>query len=107
MTEQDIREKITKLRIENIHVSEYQMSLDLGQSKGYIQGITSGRSLPSLKMFLLICEYFDIKPSEFFEEQIPSPMQRKVRGEMMQLTDEDLSHLLYIIQKMKENGKTE
>lgn len=83
------------------------MSLDLGQSKGYIQGITSGRSLPSMKMFLLICEYFDIKPPEFFEEQMPSPMQRKVRGEMMKLTDEDLSHLLYIIQKMKENGKTE
>lgn len=105
MTEHDIREKITKLRMENNHLSEYQMSLDLGQSKGYIQGITSGRSLPSMKMFLIICEYFDIKPSEFFEDPIPSAMERKVRDEMKDLTEEDLEHLLYIIRKMKTEAK--
>lgn len=105
MTEHDIREKITKLRMENNHLSEYQMSLDLGQSKGYIQGITSGRSLPSMKMFLIICEYFDIEPSEFFEDPIPSAMERKVREEMKDLTEEDLEHLLYIIRKMKTEAK--
>ena len=105
MTEHDIREKITKLRMENNHLSEYQMSLDLGQSKGYIQGITSGRSLPSMKMFLIICEYFDIEPSEFFEDPIPSAMERKVRNEMKGLTEEDLEHLLYIIRKMKTEAK--
>ncbi len=105
MTEHDIREKITKLRMENNHLSEYQMSLDLGQSKGYIQGITSGRSLPSMKMFLIICEYFDIEPSEFFEDPIPSAMERKVRDEMKDLTEEDLEHLLYIIRKMKTEAK--
>lgn len=101
MTEKDIRDKITTLRIENIHVSEYQMSMDLGQSKGYIQGITSGRSLPSMRMFLLICEYFNIKPSEFFEETIPSPLERELRKELSALSDEDISHLLYIVRKMK------
>ena len=54
MTEKDIRDKITKLRVEHNHLSEYQLSLELGQSKGYIQGITAGRSLPSMKMFLNI-----------------------------------------------------
>lgn len=43
MTEKDIRDKITKLRVEHNHLSEYQLSLDLGQSKGYIQGIASGK----------------------------------------------------------------
>lgn len=105
MTEHDIREKITKLRMENNHLSEYQMSLDLGQSKGYIQGITSGRSLPSMKMFLIICGYFDIEPSEFFEDPIPSVMERKVRDEMKGLTEEDMGHLLYIIKKMKTEAK--
>lgn len=105
MTEHDIREKITKLRMENNHLSEYQMSLDLGQSKGYIQGITSGRSLPSMKMFLIICEYFGIEPSEFFEEPIPSVMERKARDELKGLTDEDFEHLLYIIRKMKTEAK--
>ena len=105
MTEHVIREKITKLRMENNHLSEYQMSLNLGQSKGYIQGITSGRSLPSMRMFLIICEYFDIEPSEFFEEPMPSVMERKIRDEMKGLTDEDLEHLLYIIRKMKTDVK--
>ena len=105
MTEHDIREKITKLRMENNHLSEYQMSLNLGQSKGYIQGITSGRSLPSMRMFLIICEYFDIEPSEFLEEPMPSVMDRKIRDEMKGLTDEDLEHLLYIIRKMKTDVK--
>ena len=81
------------------------MSLNLGQSKGYIQGITSGRSLPSMRMFLIICEYFDIEPSEFFEEPMPSVMERKIRDEMKGLTDEDLEHLLYIIRKMKTDVK--
>lgn len=54
MTEKDIRDKITQLRVEHNHLSEYQLSLELGQSKGYIQGITAGRSLPSMKMFLNI-----------------------------------------------------
>ena len=58
MTEKDIRDKITQLRVEHNHLSEYQLSLELGQSKGYIQGITAGRSLPLMKMFLNICEYF-------------------------------------------------
>ena len=33
MTEKDIRDKITQLRVEHNHLSEYQLSLDLGQSK--------------------------------------------------------------------------
>lgn len=102
MTEYDIREKITKLRMENNHLSEYQMSLELGQSKGYIQGITSGRSLPSMKMFLNICEYFNIQPSEFFEDSMPSVTERQLRKEIRKLTDEDMLHLLYVVKKMNE-----
>ncbi|MEQ2520121.1 helix-turn-helix transcriptional regulator [Ruthenibacterium sp. CLA-JM-H11] len=60
-----IRERITQLRMQK-NVSEYQMSMELGQNKGYIQGITSGRSLPSMTMFFEICDYFEITPEEFF-----------------------------------------
>ena len=51
-----IRERITRLRLER-NLSEYQLSYELGQSKGYIQSITSGRALPSMAMFLDICDY--------------------------------------------------
>lgn len=60
-----IRQRITALRLQK-NVSEYKMSLDLGQSRSYIQGITSGKVLPSMAMFLEICDYFGITPAEFF-----------------------------------------
>lgn len=75
MTEKEIREKITKLRLE-CNVSEYALSLALGQSKSYIQNITSGRASPSMRGFINICEYFEIEPAEFFEDPIPDRLQR-------------------------------
>ena len=38
-----IGERISELRLKK-NVSEYQMSLDLGKNKSYIQSLTSGRS---------------------------------------------------------------
>ena len=38
-----IKQRITDLRIDK-GVSEYQMSLDLGHSRSYMQNISSGRS---------------------------------------------------------------
>ena len=45
ITPKFIRERITALRLEK-HVSEYQMSYDLGHSRGYINNI-SGRKSPA------------------------------------------------------------
>lgn len=60
-----IAERITKLRMEH-SISEYQLSLDLGFSKGYIPAISSGNILPSLGSLYKICEYFEITPEQFF-----------------------------------------
>lgn len=62
-----IRSRITELRMEK-GVSEYQMSLDLGMSRGYVQSISSGKASPSLKQLFNICEYFNISLPEFFDE---------------------------------------
>jgi len=64
-----IRNRITSLRI-NKNVSEYQMSLDLGHSKSYIQSISLGRALPSMNEFILICDYFVISPKDFFDYEL-------------------------------------
>lgn len=77
MTEKDIRDKITQLRVEHNHLSEYQLSLELGQSKGYIQGITAGRSLPSMKMFLNICEYFQSNRQNSLKNQRHQHLKEK------------------------------
>ena len=60
-----IRERITQLRLQK-GVSEYKMSLDLGQNRSYVQGISSGKVLPSMGMFLEICAYLGVTREEFF-----------------------------------------
>ena len=69
MTAEFVRERITSLRLQK-GVSEYKMSYDLGHSRGYVNNISSGKALPSLTEFFAICEYFDITPVEFFNQNI-------------------------------------
>ena len=64
MTEEFIRNRITELRLRR-GVSEYQMSYDLGHSRGYVYNISSGKALPPMKEFLAICDYFGITPQQF------------------------------------------
>lgn len=68
-----IRQRITQLRLQK-NLSEYKLSHELGHGDSYIRGITSGKSLPSMKEFLYICEYFKITPKEFFDDGIENPM---------------------------------
>lgn len=60
-----VADRITRIRIEH-NISEYQLSLDLGFSKGYIQAISSGNILPSIGALYKICDYFEITPAQFF-----------------------------------------
>lgn len=45
MYEDFVKERITQLRLKK-GVSEYQMSYDLGHSRGYVYNISSGKALP-------------------------------------------------------------
>ena len=67
-----VRNRITQLRMQK-GVSEYKMSLDLGRSKSYINGIALGKNLPSVQELLYICEYFGITPAEFFDTLSTNP----------------------------------
>lgn len=64
-----LRERITNL-LSAKKMSEYKLSYALGKNKGYINKITSGKSTPSLKEFLNICECLDIEPTDFFNPEI-------------------------------------
>ena len=101
MTEDFIRKRITQLRIKK-GVSEYQMSYDLGHSRGYVYNISSGKALPPMKEFLSICEYFEITPQQFFDESTTTPelIQKAIDG-MRQLKESDLIMLLGIINRLK------
>lgn len=89
-----IQDRISFLRTKK-GVSEYKMSLELGHSKGYIQSISSGKSLPSATELLYICDYLGVTPKEFFDEEVIEPrlvhelyMQTKV------MSEEDLTVLI-------------
>ena len=100
MTEEFVRERITQLRLRK-GVSEYQMSYDLGHSRGYVYNISSGKALPPLRELFAICDYFELTPQQFFDESAPQPelIQKAVSG-MKQLNEDDMLMLLGIINRL-------
>ena len=70
MDEQFIKQRIAKLRTDK-NISARELSLQLGQSTGYINTIENGKSLPSMSMFLYICEYFKGKKES--QKLFPKP----------------------------------
>ena len=100
MDEKFVRDRITQLRLRK-GVSEYRMSYDLGHSRGYVHNISSGKALPPLKEFFAICEYFDLTPQEFFDEQTQNPeLIQKAIGGMQKLCEKDLLMLLGLINRL-------
>ena len=100
MTAQFIRDRITQLRLQR-DVSEYQMSYDLGHSRGYINNISSGKALPSMAEFLAICEYFGITPVEFFNGNVENPkMLSQTQTELEQLDEADLILVRQVVARL-------
>lgn len=101
MFEEFVRERITQLRLRK-GVSEYQMSYDLGHSRGYIYNISSGKALPPLKEFFAICDYFDVTPAQFFDDGTKNPeLIHKAVEEMKDLSESDMLMLLSLINRLK------
>ena len=98
-----ISKRITELRIKK-NVSEYRMSTDLGHSKGYIQSIASGRTLPSMTEFLYICDYLGVTPSLFFDEKIKEPiLYNDINKYLSMMNEDDLKIILDICKRMNND----
>ena len=89
MEESYIAKRITQLRMAR-NISEYQMSLELGHSKSYIQSITSGKSMPSTQS---LSEFFD-------EENVESPTVQKAIDAIRKLSEQDAALALAMIQRL-------
>lgn len=102
MNDEFVRNRITQLRLQK-GVSEYQMSYDLGHSRGYIYNISSGKSLPPLTELFAICDYFGITAAEFFDNSISNPelVNKAVEG-MKLLDDSDQLLILNLIDRLKK-----
>lgn len=105
MNEHFIKDRITELRIA-AGKSEREMSIDLGHSGSYINSITSGRTAPSLKEFLYICEYLHVSPEEFFHsEDDLSGIKHKAISQIKKLSDENVALLSELMNRLKEDTK--
>lgn len=97
-----IRDRITQLRLKK-GVSEYKMSYDLGHSRGYINNISSGKTLPSMAEFFGICEYFNITPVDFFREEIQDPRARsQLVTSVLRLDENDQQLIQHMADRLAE-----
>ena len=102
------RERLTELRMQK-GVSENKMSLELGNSRSYINGIVSGVALPQMAQFFKICSYLDITPEEFFNKDLHEPgLIKELSGMMEQLSIKELEsikQLLLVLLEAKRAGE--
>ncbi|MGM9552480.1 MAG: helix-turn-helix domain-containing protein [Clostridia bacterium] len=97
-----IRDRITQLRLK-ADISEYQLSYELGQNRGYIQAISSGKSMPSMAGFLNICDFFNITPLEFFDTSIEEPqLINDIIMLIKQMKEEDLLLLKEVLARISD-----
>ena len=97
-----ISKRITQLRT-NKNVSARDMSLSLGQAAGYINTIENKKSMPSMLVFLYICEYFNITPKDFFDIENTLPCNlNDIISDMKQLTQEQIKNIGSLIKDIVE-----
>ena len=92
--------RLSELRT-NKNVSAREMSLQLGQSPGYINSIENAASLPSMSSFFAICDYLKITPEEFFSTDDHTPDKTKeLLIAARHLRRESLEHLIALVKIM-------
>ncbi len=97
-----IVKRITELRMKK-GVAEHRMSIELGHSRSYMQGISSGRALPSMAEFLAICDYLGVSPREFFEEDNSDPrLLNEVWDKLKNLSEDDLEMIGMFVDRLQK-----
>ena len=83
-------------------VSARDMSLSIGQGAAYINNIENKKTLPSMRGFFYICEYFNISPKDFFDTDSNNPEKlNEIVFDMKHLPSEHLDNIANIIKGLK------
>ena len=94
--------RLTQLRM-NKGVSARDMSLSIGQSPNYINGIECGDNYPSMATFFYICDYFGITPQEFFDTGSNNPSKVKELTDLAKsLPNDQLDNIISLIKAIKK-----
>ena len=105
MYEDLFAERITSLRNQK-NVSAREMSLALGQNGSYINRIENRQALPSMQAFFYICEYFQISPQKFFDENNPAPIKiDQIITELKKLDNIQLDTVLAVAKGLQHKAK--
>lgn len=103
MYEDEFPMRLSKLRIKK-GVSARDMSLSIGQNAGYINNIETGKALPSMSGFFYICEYLNISPKEFFDEDSEQPKElRSLIDNLKQLDENQFKNISGIVAGLVSN----
>ena len=99
MDEQFVRNRISELLYKKDR-SERDLSLELGHSPSYINGITSGNKMPSIKELLNICDCLNITPEEFFHEETENCELSKEKIELINLLSNIKDDIIILISEL-------
>ena len=98
-------ERLISLRNQK-NVSAREMSLALGQNGSYINRIENKLALPSMQAFFYICEYFQITPQEFFDENNPAPIKiDQIIEELKKLDSIQLDTVMAVAKGLQHKAK--
>ena len=95
------RKRLTELRLQK-KVTARGMSLSLGKSGNYITDLESGKSLPSLTAFLDICDFFEISPAQFFQDEEESFERTLLYTEIMEMDELKLDVIKAVVDALKK-----
>lgn len=102
MEKREFSLRLAQLRTEK-GVSARDMSLSIGYSESYINGVENGVNFPSMTVFFYICEYLGISPKEFFDTESKSPTKEKELLEAVKgLSTEQLDTLIILAKGLKK-----
>lgn len=97
MYETFLGERLAQLRTAK-GISAREMSLALGQSEAYINRIENNQMLPSMSVFFYICDYFNISPKDFFDDDPEADLEYiELIHNLRQLTDEERNHISLLV----------
>lgn len=98
--------RIAKLRTAK-SVSAREMSLSVGLSKSYITQIERKKNLPSMTAFLKICDYLEISPMNFFDDEMENPETLgKLFEKLKTLNQQELESVVGIVDVIvKQKGQ--
>ena len=104
--EYEFSQRLMRLR-EKKQVAARTRSVDIGLNPGYIHDIECGKSLPSLPIFLKICNYLEITPGAFLETETENPAEiAQLVVLLKQLDKNQLAHLTALVQDLTAVHKT-